>query len=60
MNFLENISNYSKNTKVLNYLKKKNRYVYIHKNPLDGNWIKEEYNPIRVEILKELINKYKK
>ena len=59
INFIGNINYYKKSNAVKGYLKE-SKYIYIHKNNINGEWVKESYNPIRVKILKVLINKYSK
>lgn len=51
INLVENIDNYKKSRTVKNFLKKEKIYIYKDK-------IVENYSPIRVDILKDLINIY--
>lgn len=58
VSFIDNIDIYIDKKEVKDYIN--NNFIYIYKNEDNNEWIKEYYNPIRVEILKVLINRFKK
>ncbi len=57
VNFIENLSIYQKDKLIKKYIKNDEIYIYFDKkNNLE---IKEKYKPVRVDILKDLIEIYK-
>jgi hypothetical protein len=56
VNFIEGIDNYKDKKPVKDFLKRNK--IYIYSNPKDKLEIVEDYEPIRVEVLRDLIEIY--